>query len=77
VAVAAEQGVIELVQPPARLDLEAGRQSAWQSLALDDNDVVSALGQSVRNRQAQGAGAKDGSSRQRAVARDIGGTLSG
>ena len=54
----AEEVVIELLEPHARLDLEAGGEPTRQRLTLDDGDRVAALRQAERDGQAEGAGAE-------------------
>jgi hypothetical protein len=54
--IAAEQVMVELVEPDAGFDLEAGGEAAGQRLALDDDDGPAALRKAPRNRQPEGSG---------------------
>jgi len=52
--------VVELVEPDPRLDLEPRRQPTGELLALENEHLVAALREAVRDGEAQGAGAEDG-----------------
>ena len=55
-----EQVVVEAIEPDVRLDLEARRQPTGQRLSLQDDHLVAALRQAVRDGQAKRSGAEDG-----------------
>ena len=61
VAVASKEVVIELVEPHPGLDLESRREPSGERLPLDQDHLVAAQRQPVRDGQAEGAGPEHGS----------------